>query len=267
MNAAVGPLSTSPPTIGLTPPPARRRGQRLAHARHGEDRRDRRQRVGRADHDRARAGDRRRAPAAVGRACSAPRNSSPSTGPAARSRIMNSWKERQPCGVAHPRAHRVVAHRQHARSARRCAAFSRASAAVGRAPFGEHARALHAPGEIAVAEVEPDIRPERPQGVHHRKAVVAQAPAALVDLVGQPEGDQVGVGRDVRAVDLDVVAGVGDHHQALGARPRRAIPRASFAPPVPPASTTTSPRRCASRALTPTRGSGRPVRRMPACTL
>ena len=37
-----------------------------------------------------------------------------------------------------------------------------------------------------------------------------QAPAALVDRVGEPERDQIGVGADVGAVDLDVVAGVGD---------------------------------------------------------
>ncbi len=45
----------------------------------------------------------------------------------------------------------------------------------------------------------------------------AQPPAALVDPVGQPERHQVGIGRDVGAVDLDVVAGVGDHHQLVGA--------------------------------------------------
>ena len=49
------------------------------------------------------------------------------------------------------------------------------------------------------------------------KVSLAQAPAALVDQVGEPEGHEVGVGRDVRAVDLDVVAGVGDHDEALGA--------------------------------------------------
>ena len=36
---------------------------------------------------------------------------------------------------------------------------------------------------------------------------------AFVDLVRQPVRDEVGVGRDVDAVDLDVVAGVGDDRQ------------------------------------------------------
>ena len=45
------------------------------------------------------------------------------------------------------------------------------------------------------------------------EGVAGQAPAALVDAVGQPERDEVGVGRDVRAVELDVVAGVGDHDE------------------------------------------------------
>ena len=47
--------------------------------------------------------------------------------------------------------------------------------------------------------------------------VAADAVAALVDRVGEPVGDEVGVGRDVDAVDLHVVAGVGDHRQVLGA--------------------------------------------------
>src|SRR4029079_6494356 len=33
------------------------------------------------------------------------------------------------------------------------------------------------------------------------------------DPVGQPERDEIGIGGDVAAVDLDVVAGVGDHGQ------------------------------------------------------
>ena len=152
--------------------------------------------------------------AAVGRACSAPRNSSPSTGPAARSRIMNSWKLRQPAGPRDPRAHGLVAHRQHARA--HAEARGQLCEGVGRrASGGKHPRALDAPGEIAVPEVEPHVRPERPQRVHHREAVLAQPPAALVDRVGQPEGHEIGVGRDVRAVDLDVIAAVGDHAQAL----------------------------------------------------
>ena len=43
-----------------------------------------------------------------------------------------------------------------------------------------------------------------------------QPPAALVDPVSQPEGDEIGVGGDVGAVDLDVVAGVGHYDQVVG---------------------------------------------------
>ena len=58
--------------------------------------------------------------------------------------------------------------------------------------------------------------PSARRRVHDREGVVAQAPAALVDQIGEPEGDEVGVGGDVGAVDLDVIAGVGDHGQARG---------------------------------------------------
>jgi hypothetical protein len=78
---------------------------------------------------------------------------------------------------------------------------------------GEALRAVQADREVAVAEVEPDLLAERPELVHGVEGVVGQAPAALVDLVGEPKGDQVGIGADVRAIDLDVVAGVGDDDQ------------------------------------------------------
>jgi hypothetical protein len=45
--------------------------------------------------------------------------------------------------------------------------------------------------------------------------VAAQPEAALVDLVGQPVGDEVGIRRDVDAVDLRVVPGVGDDDQVV----------------------------------------------------
>src|SRR5262249_22174935 len=74
---------------------------------------------------------------------------------------------------------------------------------------------LQADGQVAVAQVEPDVVAQRAQLVHGRERVAGQAPAALVDGVGQPEGHQVGVGGDVGAVDLDVVAGVGDDHELV----------------------------------------------------
>jgi hypothetical protein len=45
--------------------------------------------------------------------------------------------------------------------------------------------------------------------------VAPQPVAALVDLVGQPVGDEVGIRRDVDAVDLRVVPGVGDDDQVV----------------------------------------------------
>ena len=70
---------------------------------------------------------------------------------------------------------------------------------------------MQADREVAVAEVEPDVLAERAQLVHRRERVAVQAPAALVDRVGEPERDEVRIRADVRAVDLEVVAGVGDH--------------------------------------------------------
>jgi hypothetical protein len=83
--------------------------------------------------------------------------------------------------------------------------------------LAEGAGPLESDRQVAVAEVEPHVDPEVAQPVHHLEGVVAQAPAALVDEVGQPERHQVGIGRDVGAVDLDVIAGVGDDDQIVGA--------------------------------------------------
>ena len=161
MNAAVGPFSTSPPTIGLTATTGACGAlQRLAdaRARRGSGRSRRAGSTGRS-RSRGRAAIAASA-CALGRACSAPRNSRPSTGPAARSRIMNSWKER------HPRAVRI-----HVRTGSSLIGSTRAPHAErlvqarerrGRGePLGEQPRALEAPREVAVAEVEPHLRAER----------------------------------------------------------------------------------------------------------
>ena len=79
----------------------------------------------------------------------------------------------------------------------------------------EPPRAPQAQREVAVAEVEPHVLAELAQPVHHVEGVAAQAPAALVDAVGEPERHEVRVGGDVAAVDLDVVARVGDHDEVL----------------------------------------------------
>ena len=157
-------------------------------------------------------------------------------------RIMNSWKRPPARRAPHPRAHRVVAHRQHARPARRAPRPARRCASVSRAPSARRRARCRHDGEVAVAEVEPHVARRARAGPSMTvERVAAQAPAALVDAVGQPERDEVRVGGDVRAVDLDVVAGVGDRRP--GRSPTTSsIPRASLAPPVPPARTTTAPR-------------------------
>ena len=215
MNAAVGPFRTSPPTIGLTATTGARR-------RDSASRMPGTARIGAIEASGldgpitiARASAIAASACSLGRACSAPRNSRPSTIPLARSRIMNSWNERQPAPLrTHVRTGSSLIGSTRARTP--IASSRRASAAVGESPSARHPRALQAPGEVAVAEVEPHVAPERAQRVHDRERVLAQAPAALVDQIGQPERDEVRVGGDVRAVDLDVIAGVGDHRQALG---------------------------------------------------
>ena len=248
MNAAVGPFRTSPPTIGLTATTGARRGeQRLADAGDGEDRGDRGERVGGADHDRARARDRREHLRAGLRLLGAAELEAldDALGALADHELL----ERAPAGGrADPGAHGVVAHRQHPRAHADRLVQARERRRRLQAVLLAQPRALQAPREVAVAEVEPHLVAELAQRVHHREGVVAQAPAARVDQVGQPEGDEVRVGGDVRAVDLDVIAGVRDHRETRGSSTTSSMPRASFAPPVPPARTTTSP---ASPDITP----------------
>ena len=151
----------------------------------------------------------------VGAAAAAPRNSTSAIGPAARSRIMNSWNAPQ-----RPRTLIQVRTGSSLIGSTVAGTPSATPHVVGdlrqRLARREPAGAGEAEAEIAVAEVEPDVLAELPHRLHHGEGVVAQAPAALVDPVGQPERDEVGIGGDVGAVDLDVVAGVGDHRE-LGA--------------------------------------------------
>jgi hypothetical protein len=56
---------------------------------------------------------------------------------------------------------------------------------------------------------------ELAQAVHHVEGVALQPPASVVDPVGEPERAQVRVRRDVCAVDVDVVAGVGDNDEIV----------------------------------------------------
>ena len=184
MNAAVGPFSTAPPTIGETATTGRgRRAQRLGHPGHGEDRADRDDRVRRADHDRARA------PAIAS-----------STAARRLRRVDRRRTRRRRPGPRRARGSGTPAGRvqRAAGAARACAPARRTSAARARAtPIargqrgvrlrrrlagGEAPPALQAPGEVAVAEVEPRVRrAELAQRVHDGERVAAQPPAALVD--------------------------------------------------------------------------------------
>ncbi len=104
-------------------------------------------------------------------AVSAPRNSTPVTGPFARSRIMNSWKACQPSAVLHEGAYGLVAHRQHLRGD-----VQRVALLVDRLgqprPLAQAPGAAQADGQVAVAEVEPDVLAQLAQAVHHVERVV-----------------------------------------------------------------------------------------------
>ena len=133
MNASVGPFRTWPATIGLTATTG-------AEAPASASRRPGSARIGAIEAsglDGPITSARARAIAAsarsLGRACSAPRNSSPSIMPAARRRIMNSWKE------SHPGPERTHVRTRSSLIGSTCerrpiASFRRASAAVGERP-------------------------------------------------------------------------------------------------------------------------------------
>ena len=151
---------------------------------------------------------------AVGRAARAWRNSTSShrTGAAV---ADHELLQRPPApGGEHRRPDRLVGHRQHGGRDPERGGEPRLGCRLALA-LTEHPSPLQADREITVTEVEPDVDAELPQLIHRVEAVGCQAPAALVDPVGQPERDEVRVGGDVGAVDLDVVAGVGDHDEPL----------------------------------------------------
>ena len=87
------------------------------------------------------------------------------------------------------RAQRIVGRDEHARGD-----AERAPQVVDRLRQPRAARepagAVQADREVAVAEVEPDVLAERAQLVHRGERVAGEAPAALVDRVGEPEGDR-----------------------------------------------------------------------------
>ena len=190
-----------------------RRPQRVAQPRDGEDRPDRDHRVGGPDDDHVGTAERlEHLRGRPGRLDPVQRDVLDRPG---RALADHELLERVP-GPArlHVRAHGLVAHRQHAGGDAECAA--RLVDRLGQpGALGQALRAAQAQGEVAVAEVEPDVLAELAQSVHHLEGVAGQAPAALVDPVGEPERDEVGVGGDVAVVDLHVVAGVGDNRQLV----------------------------------------------------
>ena len=115
----------------------------------------------------------------------------------------------------HARADRLVAHRQDARAdADRAPRAARAPASA--RARGEHAgaRSMHHARSRSPRLNQTSVA-ELAQAVHHGERVALDSPAARVDAVGEPERDEVGVGGDVRAVDVDVVGRVGDHDEVV----------------------------------------------------
>ena len=95
-----------------------------------------------------------------------------------------------------------------------------------------------------------------------REGVALDAPAALlVDQAGEPVGAEVGVGRDVEAVDLAVVGGVRDDRE-VGVEERLHPGRELRAAGAPGEEAT-----LVDRSHSQWSASGRPVIRMPAWTL
>ena len=180
MNAAVGPLRISPPTIGLTATTGARRADAAPRACRGRRGSGRSRRAGWTGRSRSRARSRSpRAPRALGsRPASAPRSSRPSTVPSARLADHELLKGAPAGGRADPGAHRVVAHRQHPR-AQADRPLSRASAAVGAEPSSAciRARSRHH-ARSRSPRLNHTSRPSSRSAVHDREAVAAQAPAA-----------------------------------------------------------------------------------------
>ena len=82
----------------------------------------------------------------------------------------------------------------------------------------EPARALDMGGEIAVAEPEPGFAAERLERGHEGPGLVAPPPAPLrIVESGERVHDGVEIGRNRQAQMLEVVAGIGHHHE-IGAR-------------------------------------------------
>ena len=96
--------------------------------------------------------------------------------------------------------HRLLAHRQHPRCYAERPPDLRLRCGQ-RAALGHELSPVDRGGEVEVGEAEPPRRAELDESFVDREAVVLEAPAALlVDRVGEPVRDEVGVDADVEAV-------------------------------------------------------------------
>ena len=111
-------------------------------------------------------------------------------------------------------AHAVVAHRHHLRAhavAPRDFGRDAAERLAGAHPFGAEQMRC----EIAIAKVEPGPAVEAGERAQRVEAFALEAPSGLrIGGAGERVDDRVEVGRDVKSVELLVVAGVDDYAQA-----------------------------------------------------
>ena len=229
MKASVGPLTTAPGHVGADRHHRRRRGRdRLAQARH---RRGSGRSRSRGSRGRSRSRRRRSIAASasgVGAASAIPSTSTASiVGLAAigDQELLQPAPAGRPCGRACARAARTsAAPAPRTPSARAIWAW----ASVRLPPSAMKLVPVEAGREVAVGEPEPVGGAELHEPLEDGRAVALDPPALLlVDLVGEPVGDQVGVGRDVDAEQLDVVGRVRDHRQPVAQQRPACPPRAS----------------------------------------
>ena len=258
MNASVGPLSTWP------------RDER----RHRDHRRGRARsavahpgtaRIGPIEitgfdgpiDDRVGASRARRAPRGVGRRVLRARGTRrPRPGPAALSRIMNSWNGVPAALRSDVRADRFVAHRQHVRrDAQRVSRARRSPRSAARPPLSRRARRRQM-REVAVAEVEPDVLAELAQAVHHVRRCRPRCPSRA-RRSGRRARTSRGRGRGRRSRRRSRCRRRCWRSPTRSSPSTSSIPRASLR------------RRSRRRAGLPVghSSSGSPVRRMPACVL
>ena len=242
MKASVGPFTARPPTSGLTATTGARgalRSPRASRVRRGSGR--------------------SRSPGSTGRsmislgasrAPRAPRGS----GARPRSRrarpldrrlaVIEDQELLQPAparrAVQHPRAHAAA---RTSAAPRRARPSARAIWRLGRgqrAALGDEVGPVEAGGEVAVGEREPARARRAARGARGRRTCRRGCPsrAPRRSAPASQYVHQVRVGADEQPVDLDVVAGVGDH-----ARARRR--------PGPGGRRRASPRRCRRRETSP----------------